>query len=212
MLEVYGYLKDEAISVDPNFDPAPTGPSTRKSVCAVFEEEKEEALRRVQAMANGKPLVTNPPKKPGPSIRPRDLRVLADLMFQGLGRHLRVCGVDAKILTNDCSSYDLVKRSIEENRVILTSGKAFFWARNNVPDHLCYHVNSKRPSDQVREVLDYFNVKVTEDDILSRCQVSGCGYTDDSGALVYFACFNFLGRFATMTSTCWLGPMILKTF
>ena len=161
--------------MDPNFDPAPTGPSTQKSVSAVFEEEKEAALRQAQAQANGKPLVTNPPKKAGPQIRPKDLRIIADTMFQGLGRHLRICGVDAKMLSNNSSTYELVKTSIAENRVILTSGKAFFWARNNVPDHLCYHVHSKKPSDQVREVLEYYDVKLTENDILSRCQVSVFG-------------------------------------
>jgi hypothetical protein len=175
LLEVYHYLREEARAVDPNFDPAPTGPSTQKSVSAVFEEEKEAALRQAQAQANGKPLVTNPPKKAGPQIRPKDLRIIADTMFQGLGRHLRICGVDAKMLSNNSSTYELVKTSIAENRVILTSGKAFFWARNNVPDHLCYHVHSKKPSDQVREVLEYYDVKLTENDILSRCQVSVFG-------------------------------------
>ena len=42
----------------------------------------------------------------------------------------------------------------------------------------CYCVTSVTASvkQQVKEVLDHFNVRVTESDIFSRCQVSGGKY------------------------------------
>ena len=36
----------------------------------------------------------------GPPISPRELKVVTDTMLQGLGRHLRCCGVDVKMLIN----------------------------------------------------------------------------------------------------------------
>ena len=36
----------------------------------------------------------------GPPISPQDLAVVVDTMIQGLGRYLRCCGVDVKILEN----------------------------------------------------------------------------------------------------------------
>lgn len=177
LLELYDYLSALALAADPKFDTSPTSPSTRKSASAVLEEDKMAAMRQAQESAKGLPLPTNPPRKVGAPIRPRDLHVVADFMFQGLGKQLRLCGVDSKVLSNDASSYELVKISIRENRVILTSGKAFYWTRNHVPEHLCYFVTMKKPMDQVKEVLEYYNVRVTAEDIMSRCQVKSLLHT-----------------------------------
>lgn len=132
------------------------------------------AMRQAHEIAKGSPLPTNPPRKGGSPVSPGDLRVVADFMFQGLGKQLRLCGVDSRVLPNDASSYELVKICISEDRIVLTSGKAFYWTRNHVPEHLCYFVTMKKPMDQVKEVLEYYNVRVTADDIMSRCQVSPC--------------------------------------
>ena len=171
---MYDYLTTLALAADPNFDTAPTAASTRQSAAAVLEEDKMAAMRQAHENAKGLPLPTNPPKKAGPPLRPRDLRVVADFMFQGLGKQLRLCGIDARVLPSDASSYELVRISISEGRIILTSGKAFYWARNHAPEHLCYFVAAKKPMDQVKEVLEYYNVCVTADDIMSRCQVGPC--------------------------------------
>ena len=34
----------------------------------------------------------------GPPITPKELKIVTDNMLQGLGRHLRSCGIDAVIL------------------------------------------------------------------------------------------------------------------
>ena len=34
----------------------------------------------------------------GPSVSPRDIRIVTDNMLQGLGRHLRSCGIDVVTL------------------------------------------------------------------------------------------------------------------
>ena len=181
LLEVYEYLSALALDTDPTFDTTPTAASTQHSAAAVLEEDKMAAMRQAHENAKGLPLVTNPPRKEGPPVRPRDLCVVADHMFQGLGKQLRLCGVDARVLPSDASSYELVKVSISEERIILTSGKSFYWARNRVPEHLCYFVAAKKPMDQVKEVLEYYNVRVTADDIMSRCQVGLSGTTMRGG-------------------------------
>lgn len=53
----------------------------------------------------------NPPKRTGPKIRPKDIRLVVDTMLQGLGRQLRSCGMDVLILTNDKHHYDAIKVS-----------------------------------------------------------------------------------------------------
>lgn len=37
----------------------------------------------------------------GPPLKPSDIAVICDNMLQGLGRYLRACGIDVKILGND---------------------------------------------------------------------------------------------------------------
>ena len=184
LLQVYDYLSALALDADPAFDTTPTAASTQHSAAAVLEEDKMATMRQARENAKGLPLVTNPPQKEGPPVRPRDLRVVADHMFQGLGKQLRLCGVDARVLPSDASSYELVKVSISEERIILTSGKSFYWARNHVPEHLCYFVAAKKPMDQVKEVLEYYNVRVTADDIMSRCQVGPSGTAMRGGAML----------------------------
>ena len=51
----------------------------------------------------------NPPKRVGPAIHPRELSVVVDTMLQGLGRYLRCCGVNVKILSAQQTHYDTVK-------------------------------------------------------------------------------------------------------
>ena len=37
----------------------------------------------------------------GPALRPSEVAVVCDNMLQGLGRYLRACGIDVKILSNN---------------------------------------------------------------------------------------------------------------
>ena len=53
----------------------------------------------------------NPPKWTGPKIRPKHVKLVVDAMLQGLGRQLRCCGVDVRILTNDRYHHDAIKVS-----------------------------------------------------------------------------------------------------
>lgn len=53
--------------------------------------------------------------------------------------------------------------------------------RDLVPAGMCVHINQGKARDQVLEVIDHFNICVTEKDIFSRCQVSG-----DMHNLCYF--------------------------
>jgi hypothetical protein len=108
----------------------------------------------------------------GPPIQPGQLHVVVDTMLQGLGRQLQCCGVDVKMLEVNEDHSKAAKISRLENRVILTSGKPFHALRIQVPIGFCYCVTSSRAQNQAIEVLKHFNVKVTERDIFSRCQVS----------------------------------------
>ena len=121
--------------------------------------------------------------KPGPSsvtkmpaITVRDFKVVCDNMLQGLGRQLRCCGVDTRILTNldvhdKCG--DIARK---EKRIILTSGTPFQYLSSQVPVGSCLDVpNGMKAREQLNVVLEHFNVEVRVCDIFSRCQLCNCG-------------------------------------
>ncbi|XP_064649794.1 exonuclease mut-7 homolog [Lineus longissimus] len=105
-------------------------------------------------------------------ITPQDFHVVVDNMLQGLGKQLRCCGCDVLILENHDDHDRAGVIGARENRIILTSGAPYLTLRSAVPEGYCMNVpNTMDAKEQVVEVLDMFNVKVTQKDIFSRCQI-----------------------------------------
>ncbi|KAK6177435.1 hypothetical protein SNE40_015538 [Patella caerulea] len=102
---------------------------------------------------------------------PGKLRVVCDTMLQGTGRYLRSCGVDVKIMENHEDHDVAIQSGLKEERIILSSGNPYKKILSHVGQDACYDVISQGAQDQATEVLRHFNVKVTPQDIFSRCQV-----------------------------------------
>ncbi|KAI8518141.1 Exonuclease mut-7 [Branchiostoma belcheri] len=106
-----------------------------------------------------------------PPIRPGELAVVCDTMLQGMGRQLRCCGVDVRILENSDDHDRAAEIARAEKRVILTCGMPYQTLRSQVGEGRCLCLDSGvGPRQQVLQVLQHFNVKVTQRDIFSRCQ------------------------------------------
>ena len=92
-------------------------------------------------------------------------------MLQGLGRQLRLCGVDVVILGNN-DDHDVAARiAVDEDRIILTCGKTFDRLKKHVAPGDCLNVTPTQAKLQCLEVLQHFNVRVDPKDIFSRCQL-----------------------------------------
>ncbi|XP_070531738.1 exonuclease mut-7 homolog isoform X2 [Ptychodera flava] len=87
------------------------------------------------------------------SIPASEFSVVCDTMLQGLGRQLRCCGVDVRILDNTEDHDEAAK------------------LKSQVANGMCYNVKGCTAKDQVQEVLQKFKVEVKPTDIFSRCQV-----------------------------------------
>ena len=92
-------------------------------------------------------------------------------MLQGLGRQLRLCGVDVRILGNADDHDVAAKVALDDQRVILTCGKTFDRLKKFVPPGRCVNVNPAQAKLQCLQVLQHFNVRVDPTDIFSRCQL-----------------------------------------
>uniref|UniRef100_A0A2C9JMJ3 3'-5' exonuclease domain-containing protein n=1 Tax=Biomphalaria glabrata TaxID=6526 RepID=A0A2C9JMJ3_BIOGL len=103
---------------------------------------------------------------------PSEYRFVCDTMLQGLGSQLRSVGIDTFILTDGQRQPDAIQLSLREDRIVLTSGRNFDKLRLRVGDEMCYYVRNDVSSIiQCRDVLRHFNIKITKDDIFSRCSM-----------------------------------------
>ncbi|XP_042389087.1 exonuclease mut-7 homolog [Zingiber officinale] len=96
-------------------------------------------------------------------------KFLCDVMVEGLARHLRCVGIDAAIPSlKKPDPRHLLNQAYKEKRVLLTRDakllKYQYLVRNQV-----YRVKSLLKNDQLIEVIETFQLKISEDQLMSRC-------------------------------------------
>eukprot|EP00057_Strongylocentrotus_purpuratus_P007770 XP_011662244.1 PREDICTED: exonuclease mut-7 homolog [Strongylocentrotus purpuratus] len=167
LLEVYAYLKEKVSyhGLQINMEQWNSSKTNKKS--------KSKAKPKLSKSPKEKPSFSEALNQPPPPpISPGQLAVVCDNMLQGLGRHLRSCGVDVKVLDNDDEHDEALQISLKEGRSILTAGQPYLQLKSKVDDGKIMCVQTqKKAKNQVQDVLDFFNVTVTPADIFSRCQL-----------------------------------------
>uniref|UniRef100_A0A804MM37 Mut7-C RNAse domain-containing protein n=1 Tax=Zea mays TaxID=4577 RepID=A0A804MM37_MAIZE len=96
-------------------------------------------------------------------------KFLCDVMIEGLAKHLRCVGIDAAIPSSKKPEpRDLLNQTYKEGRILLTRDakllKYQYLAGNQV-----YRVKSLLKHDQLAEVINIFQLKISEDQLMSRC-------------------------------------------
>ncbi|GAB2265044.1 hypothetical protein Dimus_000111 [Dionaea muscipula] len=96
-------------------------------------------------------------------------KFLCDIMVEGLAKHLRCVGVDAAIPhSKKPESRQLIDQAQREKRVLLTRDAKLlrhgYLIRNQI-----YRVKSLLKNDQLLEVIEIFQLKISEDQLMSRC-------------------------------------------
>ncbi|XP_063986238.1 exonuclease mut-7 homolog isoform X2 [Diachasmimorpha longicaudata] len=100
-------------------------------------------------------------------------RVVCDSMLCGLAKQLRMCGCDCVNIGYDRGGHKSARIAANEKRVLLTRNTNHLKLAEGVslPPENCYKVLNDKSHLQLREVLSHFNIKLTEEDIFSRCQI-----------------------------------------
>ncbi|XP_033633368.1 exonuclease mut-7 homolog [Asterias rubens] len=171
LLEIYSLLKDKVNEAGLQIDMEPTCASkTPKKSKSKSKSKSKEAKK---AKNKSLPQVFKiPPQAVEAMIRPGELSVVCDTMLQGLGRQLRTCGVDVKILETSDDHDEAAKIAFKEKRVILTSGTPFQTLKSQVGEGRCLAVDiTCNAKQQVAQVFKHFNVCIKQEDVFSRCQV-----------------------------------------
>ncbi|MFS8013742.1 putative 3'-5' exonuclease domain, mut7-C RNAse domain, ribonuclease H-like superfamily [Helianthus anomalus] len=96
-------------------------------------------------------------------------KFLCDVMVEGLAKHLRCVGIDAAVpYSKKPETRELIDQAIKEKRVILTRDAKLlrheYLLRNQI-----YRVRNLLKNDQLLEVIETFELKICEDQLMSRC-------------------------------------------
>ncbi|TVU39599.1 hypothetical protein EJB05_13025 [Eragrostis curvula] len=96
-------------------------------------------------------------------------KFLCDVMIEGLAKHLRCVGIDAAVPSSKKPEpRELLNQTYKEGRILLTRDVKLlryqYLASNQV-----YRVKSLLKHDQLAEVINVFELKISEDKLMSRC-------------------------------------------
>lgn len=190
LLEIYEVLKDWVIEsrLRVNMEPPLT--------LSWLQPKKEKQRRKRPKPGTRSDDILPALIKTKPPISPQSLKVVVDTMLQGLGQHMRCCGVDVVILDNSGDHSKAVEISRSDDRIILTSGLPYEKLRSKVPEGMCVCVPCGKIRQQMTSLMKYFNVKVKTRDIFSRCQVcNGSNFIKVNQDHMRLAMGIFLRRF-----------------
>ncbi|KAK3004174.1 hypothetical protein RJ639_019653, partial [Escallonia herrerae] len=96
-------------------------------------------------------------------------KFLCDVMVEGLAKHLRCVGVDAAVpCSKKPETRALIDQAHKEKRVILTRDAKLLRHEYLIKNQI-YRVKSLLKNEQLVEVIETFQLKICEDQLMSRC-------------------------------------------
>ncbi|XP_047321598.1 uncharacterized protein LOC124925596 [Impatiens glandulifera] len=96
-------------------------------------------------------------------------KFLCDVMVEGLAKHLRCVGIDAAIpYSRKPETRELIDHALKEKRVLLTRD-AKLLRHGYLLNNQIYRVKNLLKNDQLLEVIETFELKISEEKLMSRC-------------------------------------------
>ncbi|XP_052192914.1 uncharacterized protein LOC127801647 [Diospyros lotus] len=96
-------------------------------------------------------------------------KFLCDVMVEGLAKHLRCVGLDAAVpYSKKPGTRDLIEQAHREKRILLTRD-AKLLRHEYLLKYQIYRVKSLLKNEQLLEVIETFQLKISEDQLMSRC-------------------------------------------
>ncbi|KAH9369322.1 hypothetical protein HPB48_012398 [Haemaphysalis longicornis] len=107
------------------------------------------------------------PQHPVPGA---EFRVVVDTMVQGLGRYLRLCGIDTIVLGNGEHHDQAVKIAQKEGRVVITSGAPYERLKQYLAPGRCFNMDTSLPAqEQLRKYCSSTKLWFVKRNLLTRC-------------------------------------------
>ncbi|KAL9240559.1 hypothetical protein vseg_014762 [Gypsophila vaccaria] len=96
-------------------------------------------------------------------------KFLCDVMVEGLAKHLRCVGIDAAVPNSKKpDNRELIDQALKEKRVLLTRD-AKLLRHEYLLNNQIYRVKSNLKNEQLLEVIQTFQLNISENQLMSRC-------------------------------------------
>ncbi|KAK7874023.1 hypothetical protein R5R35_013427 [Gryllus longicercus] len=165
LIEVFDVLKENAERQEIPF----------RDICLELmaktnNEVKKTHKSRRSRRVDGPPLEVVCPFE-GP-ISVSELKMLCDKGLEGLGQQLRKVGIDTLTLNAVDSPERCIQIAKQDSRIVVVRGRSTYAKISQyVPRGFCYPVATETVHEQLREILQHFNIRVRQEDIFSRCKL-----------------------------------------
>lgn len=164
LLEIYNVINNKLMSLNLDINDFVDNTMIENKI---LKSKKKNKLKPIVTEKCDKQSPPGPNKEP---VRANDVKFICDEMLEGLAKSLRKCGIDGICISTKEDMQGCVEVALRENRILLTKGALYAKFTQYLPRGYCYKVQQDFADDQLQEILSYFNIKVTEEDIFSRCQ------------------------------------------
>ncbi|XP_055913414.1 exonuclease mut-7 homolog isoform X2 [Eupeodes corollae] len=97
------------------------------------------------------------------------IKFICDSILGGLLHNLRRLGIDCLEINMRTSLDHYVRKAQQENRCILSRDSHFLHFSKHLPKSLCIEIPEEAPDNQVINVIQYFNITINKNEIITRC-------------------------------------------
>lgn len=144
------------------------------------------------------------------------IKFICDSILGGLLHNLRRLGIDCLEINARTSLDHYVRKAQQENRCILTRDSHFLQLSKLLPKNLCIEIPEDAADNQVINVIQYFNISINRNEILTRCpKCNGMEYISASSPhirLLKFGPENTKTSYSMSSSSSSTGPTSAKAF
>ncbi|XP_014209348.1 exonuclease mut-7 homolog [Copidosoma floridanum] len=156
----------------------------------LLDHQQSQPQHPCQSNINSWPRLQH--RKQRQHVQPR--LFVCDSMLGGLARQMRKCGIDTLHFLRDRGGELSLRAAHDKQGVLLTRHNNFYRFKEYLPPGYCYNVSEVRVEDQLDEIIHYYNIKVNEADVFSRCQLC------NSNEFVYVSKDTMTGLIQSHTS------------
>lgn len=100
--------------------------------------------------------------------------ILCDSQLYSLAKCLRACGIDTTISDMSTNFESIATAALNEGRIVLTLKNTYDCIKGCLPPDKIVKISSEDLESQIKAVVDFFQLKLVEGNLSSRCHCCNC--------------------------------------
>lgn len=131
----------------------------------IMLEGKQKNMKKTKVAERLKESFSNENR---PKNKVEDIRFLVEPKLSFLLSHLRYFGLDTIVMSTSMLWHDIIDFAVSENRYILVPKMKYSPTSKYPHSNICA-VNSSDIKEQLQKIINYFNIVISPNSVLSRC-------------------------------------------